>query len=164
MLILDACIVITFGAAGHFSIVDDLRLHSICIAARAAGEVIREPARGALHSAINAGRSTVVTADIENDSEQQALARFDARPAFRNRGEAEVLALAVTRGYVVASDENAVRKAAREALGAERVTGSLDLLKWAIQEKRLEIDDAIRNSRSTRPRSSRSDGAQAARS
>ena len=69
MLILDACIVITFGTAGYLSIVEDLRLHTICIATRAAGEVIREPARSALHNAVSAGRIVVVTADIENDSE-----------------------------------------------------------------------------------------------
>ena len=113
MLILDACIVITFGSTGNLSVVTELQQHRLCIASRAVAEVIREPAASALRAAVSAGRIAVESADIENAAEQQALARFDARPAFRNRGDAEVLALAVARGYLLASDENAVRHAAR---------------------------------------------------
>ena len=139
MLILDACIVITFATGGYLSVIEDLRLHSVCIAARAAGEVIREPGHGALQRAIAARRVTLETIDLEIDAEQQALARFDSRPAFRNRGEAEVLALALTRGYIVASDENAVRKSARNELGPSRVVGTIDLLRWAVRENRLSV-------------------------
>ena len=55
-----------------------------------------------------------------------------------------MLAIAVARGYLVASDESAVRKAARDELGQQRVAGSLDLLKWAVQENRLKVGEAVR--------------------
>jgi hypothetical protein len=78
----------------------------------------------------------VEAVDLAVGAEQEALARFDARPAFRNRGEAEVLALAATRGYIVGSDEVAVRRAALSEFGVSRLAGTLDFLKWAVVEGR----------------------------
>ena len=145
MVILDACIVISFANAGYFAIVAELRAHPLCIGVRTRSEVIRDPARAALDAAIQSGRIAVESIDLSQPREQSALATFDSRPAFRNRGDAEVLALAVCRQYIVASDETAVRSTAAAELGStSRVAGTLDFLRWAVHERRLPLSDASR--------------------
>lgn len=144
MLVLDACIVISFANAGHFSIIEELGQHRVCIAQRAAGEVTRDPAKSTLAQSIQAGKIELVSINLELPQEQSALALYDARPAFRGRGDAEVLALASTRGYVVASDESAIRTASiKDIASGNHIAGSLDLLRWAIAEQRVSQAEAL---------------------
>jgi predicted nucleic acid-binding protein len=142
-VIADACFLITFGNAGALGVVTSLQAHRILVSARSLGEVTKAPAHTALHAALAAGTIAVESIDLEDAAEQGALARFDARIAFRNRGDAEVLALAVSRGYIVASDDRAVRSAAIAEVGATRLAGTVDFLKWAVSEGRLEKAQAL---------------------
>lgn len=140
-VVLDACFAITFGKVARFDLVTGLVGHRVVIASRALTEVRRRPAR-AIEEAIRASTLVVEGVDLSDASEAAALADFDRRPAFRGRGEAEVLALARTRGYVVASDEVAVLRAARDEFGPARVLHSPALLKRAVAEERISVDDA----------------------
>lgn len=142
VLVLDACLAITFGNVGRLDLVAGLRAHRVVIAARAAAEVRRPPADQALRAAIASGEIVVEAVDLANGQEQQALAEYDARPAFRGRGEAEVLALAATRGYIVGSDEVPVLRTARNEFGTHRAASTLDLLIWAVREQRVTITEA----------------------
>lgn len=142
MIILDACTIISFGNVGRLEIIDAIESDGVCVGAKARAEVLRDPARAAMEASIAGGRLTVVSVDPENPAEQEAWRMFDDRPAFRGRGEAEVLALAATRGYVVASDERAVRTAVREQLGAAQLAGTADFIVWAVREARLSIAEA----------------------
>lgn len=141
-LVADACLVITFGSAGRLDVLTQLAEHRVVIAARALAEVRRLPASAAIRAAISAGEIALESVDLDASDESRMLAHFDARAAFRGRGEAEVLALAATRGYIVGSDERAVLRVARERWGAERTAGILDVLIWAIREERLTIAEA----------------------
>lgn len=142
MIVLDACTIISFGNAGRLDLIDGLQLDSVCVSARARVEVVRDPARVAMEASIAAGRLSVVSIDLENPAEQDALRDFDARPAFRGRGDAEVLALAACRGYTVASDERAVRAVVRERWGNQRLAGTADFIVWAVREGRIEVAEA----------------------
>jgi hypothetical protein len=142
MIILDACMIIAFGNAGRFDLIDGLQLDSVCVGTRARGEVVRDPARAIMGASIAAGHLRVVEIDLENSSEQDALRRYDARPAFRDRGDAEVLALAECRGYIAGSDERAIRSVVVANLGPTRVAGTLDFFRWAVAEGRLSLADA----------------------
>ena len=75
--------------------------------------------------------------DLTDATERSNLQRFDSHPAFRDRADAEILALAVSRSYIVGSDETAVRRAAAEELGWKMVAGTLDFLVWAVREERV---------------------------
>lgn len=141
-LILDACLAITFGNRRRLDLLAGLRDRRVLIADRARVEVLRPPASEELRAHIEAGKITVEAIDLEDAAEQSALARFDAMPAFRGRGEAEVLALAATRGYLVGSDELAVRRAVAEELGPGRVAKTLDVVVWAVREKRIDLREA----------------------
>jgi hypothetical protein len=133
---------ITFGSAGHLQLVLDAELVSPAIGARAMREVAREPARTAVHEAVKAGRLQIQAIDLTKGDEVKALARFDADPAFRGRGDAEVLALAEQRGYLVGTDDRAIRTAAMKAIGAARLVSTLDVLVWARRQSRLSAAQA----------------------
>jgi predicted nucleic acid-binding protein len=141
-LILDACIGITFGNAGRIDLLTGLQTAQVVIGRRALSEIRKPPARDALRAAVDAGGILVKTIDLSDVREQAALARFDARRAFQGRGDAEVLALAACRGYIVASDERAIQRTALQEFGKQRVAGTLDILIWAVREERLTIDGA----------------------
>jgi predicted nucleic acid-binding protein len=141
-LVLDACLIITFGSAGRLDLLSEAPVGRVIVAARACAEVKRPPARDLLRQAVSEGRIHREAIDLEQQAEQEAFARFNARPAFRDRGEAEVLSLALTRNYIVGSDERPVRTAAIQELGRQRVAGSLDILIWAIRDRRLSLAEA----------------------
>ena len=141
-VVIDACLAITFGSAGALDVVSKLSLHHVAMAKRAFGEILKQPTLGVLQAAVTSGSIVIESIDLSNSAEQDALVRFDARPAFKNRGEAEVLALAVSRGYIVGSDERPVRTSALKELGVHRVATTLDFLVWAIREGRLTLVQA----------------------
>lgn len=142
MIVLDACMIISFGNAGRLDLIDTLRLDAVCVSARARTEVVRDPARAAMEASIAAGRLVVEAIDLANPVEQDALRVYVARPAFRGRGDAEVLSLAASRAYLVGSDERAMRTAVLAAWGPQRLAGTVDFIVWAVREARLAADRA----------------------
>lgn len=141
-LVLDACLAITFGQQKRLKLITDSS-RRIVIGARAREEVERPPARTELDEALREGEVEVESIDLDEPDEQDALARYDAMPAFRDRGDAEVIALAVTRGYIVGSDDQAIRRHVREDLGPTRIAGTLDVVVWAVRDGRMTLDDAM---------------------
>lgn len=141
-LIIDACIVITFGREQQLEVVT-AGPRRIVIGDRARDEVERRPAKSQLDEAVRNGSIDVESIDLDEPNEQEALARYDGMPAFEGRGDAEVIALAVSRGYIVASDDRAIRRQVRRDLGPESIAGTLDLIVWAVREGRLELDSAL---------------------
>jgi len=142
LIVLDATLAITFGAVRRLDLLSGLQRHDVGIAQRAAAEVLRQPARSALDSALEAEEIRVFALDLDDPVEADALLHYDALPAFRGRGDAEVLALASARKLVVGSDDRAVRTTARRDFGSARVAGTLDVLVWAMREGRLTLASA----------------------
>lgn len=143
-LVLDACVLITFGNAGALDVLLGLSRHALVAPLRVIGEIVRPPARDAVRTAIDNGMLATTSIDLSDPLEQRLLRRFDAMPAFRNRADAEVLTIASARRCIVCSDERAVREVATAEVGRERVAGSLDVLKWAVVENRLSVAGAVK--------------------
>jgi hypothetical protein len=141
-VLLDACQPITFGSAGRLDLILDLERHAVAIGARASREVVRDPARTRVRTAIEAGVLPVESVDMKDPHELSELRRYDSMPAFRGRGEAEVLAIAEVRGCLVGSDDAAVLRAALASSGIPGVVTSLDLIVWAIRERRITLRQA----------------------
>jgi hypothetical protein len=141
-LVLDACVAITFGNAARLDLITGLAAYRVAIGARARAEVARDPTAGQLRAAIESGSLSVAAIDLGVPAEAAALAELDRRPAFKGRGEAEVLALARSRGYAAGSDERAVLTAARSEFGAHLAFSSLDFLVFALRENRVEPGEA----------------------
>jgi hypothetical protein len=53
-----------------------------------------------------------------------------------------VLALAASRGYIVASDERAIRATVIAEWGLNHLAGTADFIVWAVREGRLSAADA----------------------
>lgn len=140
-IVVDTCIAITFGNAEAISVVADLAAHNVVLAARAHGEITSEPARSQVKQAIDSGKVQLARISLDVADEQDALRRYDQSVRFRGRADAEVLALAESRGWIVGSDEIAMRRVAA-TFGAHRFAGTLDFLKFAVGEARLSLEEA----------------------
>ena len=66
LVLLDACQPITFGSAGRFDLILDLKRHAVAIGARASREVVRDPARSLVRTAIEAGVLPVESIDLRD--------------------------------------------------------------------------------------------------
>jgi len=141
-LVVDACILITFGNASALDLITGIQRYRVATSARVVVEVSQPPARDEVEAAIRAGSLPIEAIDLSNDREQSALQRFDSRPAFKNRADAEVLALAVCRDWILCSDEITLRRTATSEIGIDRIAGSLDILIWAVAERRLDQKEA----------------------
>jgi len=106
--------------------------------------VTRPPGSDALREALADDLIRSASIDLSVADEQEALARFDAMPAFRGRGDAEVLALAVTRNHAVGTDERAIHRVVRAELTPRHLVSTLDVLVIAIREGRMSADAASR--------------------
>lgn len=142
-LVLDACIAITFGNSGALDVITGLAAHDLVIAGRAHAEILRPPAVEEVDRAIQAGTLRVEHIDPEIGEEQEALIRFDGASRFHGRGEAEVLALAASRGWIAGSDEIAVRRFVVGTFGPGRIAGTMDILRWAVRERRITVGNAV---------------------
>lgn len=142
--ILDACTTTTFGRVNRLDLVTSIPATRVVIGHIACAEVSKEPAKSVLAKALKAASLAVEAIDPSVSAEAAAWAHFDAMPAFRGRGEAEVLALAVSRGYAVVTDEVAVCSAARVALShTESCFMTTHLLQMAVADGRLALSEAV---------------------
>jgi hypothetical protein len=140
-LVVDACLLITLGNADSLWLLRDLPGWSAVTCPRAVAEVSRPPAANRVRLALEDGWLTLVAIDPESDDEARALTRFDDMPAFRDRADAEVLALAAVSGYAVGSDDRRVRTEARRLPGVSAI-GSVDLLVTHLRAENLRLDQA----------------------
>lgn len=143
-VVLDACMVITFGTQRRLDVVASLRGYEALVGSRADGEVLRDPARSRLDVALEHGEIRRVSIDLAVAAEQDALRKYDAMPAFRGRGDAEVLALAESRAMAVGSDDAAVQRSVRKELGPRRLLSSIDVLVLVVREGHLSLAHAER--------------------
>ena len=73
----------------------------------------------------------------------EALALFGTLRDLMGRGEAACLALAVTKGWMIASDEKRrFRREVVERIGAARMVGTASLLRHAISIERVSVAEA----------------------
>jgi predicted nucleic acid-binding protein len=93
----------------------------------------------ALQEALAAGRATIL-----NESEVPAALYLRLLDEWGlGEGETECIAYAVHAGVHISSDDGLARRRATELLGAERVSGTLRLLKEAVEAALLTKDDAF---------------------
>lgn len=145
-LVLDACTTTTFARVDRLDLLTTIPSIRVVIGRIASTEVRKEPAKSILAKAIRSADLSVEAIDLNSETEVAALAYFDRMVAFEGRGEAEVLALALSRGYGVASDEVAVCVAARAALpvlGPNACLMTTHLLRMAVGDGRLTLQDAV---------------------
>lgn len=100
-------------------------------------EIVREPARSELAEAILAG--TLAIAEPDDEEEMRLFANWSS---FLGPGEAEAIAVAVARGWVVALEDRHAQRRLTAEHGRESWVNCASLLLEAVNEGRLSLSAA----------------------
>ncbi|RYH16397.1 MAG: hypothetical protein EON54_28300 [Alcaligenaceae bacterium] len=137
-LITDASSIINLVNANALDVASTMINKIICVSPLVVGEC--EPTCAAeLLRLQQEGRIRFI--DPEDISSEAFLTLLDQHGL--GEGETECLALLQTNDYVFCCDDDKARKAGIALVGADRVIGSLRLLKWAVADGSCNSDEAF---------------------
>ena len=138
VVITDANILINFSHIGQLPLLGALDRYRFQVPADVVAEILDDEQRDAVAKAIVAGYLEEVVVDTVH-----AVALFAELRDVMGRGEAACLALAVTTGSCVASDEKKrFRRRAVELLGEDRILRTELLLLEAIRQGLVTVPEA----------------------
>lgn len=137
--VVDASLLLTLGEAAALHLLWDDAHHDWHVTPIARGEVLSEPTRSEISRALLNGHLAVTELNTESEIELRAFARWsDCVDA----GEAEAIAVATTRGWIVGlEDLFAQRRLTREA-GAGTWVNAASLLISAVKDGALSLSAA----------------------
>lgn len=135
----DACFLINFLAVDRMDLLAALAAYKFQVPLEVVAEVVRPVQAQRLSTAIADG--TVETQEMIDLAEMASFA--DNLREQLGRGESACLALATSRGWLLASDERGrFRRLATDRIGSERLMTTLDALDQAIRIGALTGRDA----------------------
>lgn len=137
--VLDASLLLTLGSASALHLLWDNPRCEWHITPIVRSEVMSEPTRSDISKALVRGDARSTELDTDSDEELSALARWSN---VVDAGEAEALAIATTRGWVVGLEDRFAQRRVTEALGAEHWINSATLLIQAVEDERLSESEA----------------------
>ena len=138
VVVTDANVLINFCHIGQLPLLGALTPYRFVVPVEVINEITEPAQRADVASALAQG----VLAEIVIDS-IEALALFGTLHDLMGRGEAACLALAVTEGWMIASDEKRrFRREAVERIGAARIADTASLLRHAISIERVSVAEA----------------------
>jgi predicted nucleic acid-binding protein len=138
IVVTDANVIINLNHAGYLGLLGALPRYEFVVPEDVVSEVSDPVQREALEAAINAGRvrRETITAPAE-------LTRYAQLRKVVGKGEAACLALAESRGWLIASDEKRrFRREVLAALGGGRLVTTPGLFVLAIRSGALSVDEA----------------------
>jgi predicted nucleic acid-binding protein len=128
-LITDASSIINLANAGALDVVVALRDRTICVSPLVISECEPTCAADLLRFQQDGLIRFVDPGDISSEAFLTLLEEHDL-----GEGETECLALLQTADYVLCCDDDKARRVGIALVGADRVIGSLRLLKWAVAD------------------------------
>lgn len=137
-IVLDACAIINLVHGSVFDTVLSLKHDQFCVGSLTLEECGDEPGV-VLRSAVNAKKVALLDDDLNTAKKFLALLEQYGL----GDGETESLAFAQSLNYVICTDDKKARTVSTSVLGEGRVTGSLGLLKSAVQQQRLTASEAF---------------------
>jgi predicted nucleic acid-binding protein len=138
VVVTDANVLINLMHVSRLEICERLPNHEFVVPDHVREEITNPAQRSALTTALDRGNLRVEVLDDIN-----SIALFAELRMRVGRGEAACLAMAVERGWFVASDEKKrFRREAEARIGKDRILGTADLFVLAIRAQILSIDDA----------------------
>ncbi len=138
VVVTDANVLINLMHVGRLDICGRLPEYEFVVPDHVREEIIRDAHRRALDDAVARG-----VLRIEPIVAIEALTLFTELILHLGRGESACLALAVTNGWLVASDEKRrFRREAEDRLGKDRIVGTADLFVLAIRAGLVTIEEA----------------------
>lgn len=125
---LDAAVIINLMNAGQLGILPKLRGFEFWTPNHVKEEIHRRSQRLQLRKALRAG--WISELEVFDPAEIELYASYRSR---FGQGESACMAVARTRGWTVASDDRAVKRAVTGNLGADRWSGTKGLLEAATE-------------------------------
>lgn len=138
IVVADANVIINLIHAGHLALLGALPGYEFVVPEDVVSEVSDPAQQAALYATINAGhvRRETITAPAE-------LTRYAQLRQVVGKGEAACLALAESRGWLIASDEKGrFRREVLAGLGTGRLVTTPGLFVLAIRSGVLSVDQA----------------------
>ena len=138
VVVTDANVLINFAHIQQLSLLGAIEVYHFQVPTDVVDEILDDAQRAAVLEAIAADNLEQVTVNSLD-----AVALFAQLRDVMGRGEASCLALAVSTGAYVASDEKKLfRRRAIELLGEERILRTESVLLEAIRQGRISVADA----------------------
>lgn len=138
---LDASLLLTLGGAAALHVAFDNPRYRWYITPIVRGEVLTEPTRTVVMKALLAGSLSPAELDTESPVE---LTEFAFWTRLVDPGEAEAIAVAVSRGWVVGIEDLFARRRLVELHGPQAFVNSATLLLEGIEDRRLTQSEADR--------------------
>jgi predicted nucleic acid-binding protein len=137
--VIDTSLALTLNAAGSLDLMFENTRYDWWITPLVRDEVLRAEAQQALNRAITGGRLKMAEINMADSAELQ---RWAAWSEHVDAGEAEAIALALSRGWLIAlEDRQAQRTLDREA-GPGKWINTVNLLLDAVADDRLSMSAA----------------------
>jgi predicted nucleic acid-binding protein len=137
-LILDACSIINLTNGNVFTLILNLSTYFFFVGPQTIGEC-NETIRQTILECASAGKITIL--QDENISSALFLELIDLHRL--GDGETECLTFGKLFGYGICSDDRKARRVASDLIGADGVTGSLGLLKLAVDQELITAQRAF---------------------
>ena len=139
--VVDASLLLTLGDAGVLDMLwhDPRRRWHVTPMVRR--EIRSEPTRTEVANAILGGRLVIAEIDTRSQNELTELARWSR---ILDPGEAEVIAIGVSRGWIVGIEDLFAQRKLTAARGPEAWVNTATLLLQAVQDGLLPMADADR--------------------
>ena len=137
-LIIDASSIINLENAGALEIVARLENRNLCLSPLVIGEC--QPTCAAKLAELEQ-QHAVWFVDPEKVSAEVFLELLEDHEL--GEGETECLALALGHQFVFCCDDQKARQIGIGLIGADRVVGSLRLLKWCVEDGHLSVGEAF---------------------
>jgi predicted nucleic acid-binding protein len=130
-VILDACCTLNLAATGRMAVILEQLPYRFCIGRRARGEaqwlrIPGEEERERVDLDPLVQLRLVAVEELQDPAEEALFVQFTAQLA---DGEAEAAALAITRGYILASDDRKARRVVTAASHLTQLSGTLELIR-----------------------------------
>jgi predicted nucleic acid-binding protein len=137
--VVDASLLISLGKAGRLGLLLDATELELFVTPTVRAQLQSNDTRGPVEERIVAGRIQVLHLSSDDEAELNALAEWSE---LVDEGEAECIAVAVTRGWLVGLEDRAAQRAIRRRGGGPRWVGCADLLVLAVRARRLTVEEA----------------------
>lgn len=137
--VLDASLLISLGKARQLSLLFETRELDLFITPTVLDQLRSDDTRRPVEQAIVAGLISVVHISSDDPAELDAVAEWSESV---DEGEAECIALALTRGWLVGLEDRAAQRAVRRRGGDPAWVSCADLLVLAVRAGRLTLEEA----------------------
>lgn len=138
---IDTSLILTLSSASHLGFFLSKSRYNWCITPLVRGELTRRETREPVDSAITQGKLRVTALDMNSEREVELWTRWSL---LVDLGEAETIALAIARGWLVALEDRQAQRALDREEGDGHWINCATLLLDATEDQVLSLADADR--------------------